>query len=186
MEWILGVKKKKDGESDEDRILQNLNFFEEGESIPARESECKEGKTVPRQHFTEDTLLNAMEHASADEMPENAEHKGIGTPATRAGTIEKLVRIGFVERKGDKKTKYLIPTHKGTALITVMPEEIQSASMTAEWEQKLLQIEKDDYSSGQFMKEISELVTELVNTYEKYPITFEKERKYSYGKKKKK
>ncbi len=68
----------------------------------------------------------------------------------------------------------------------MIPEAIQSASMTAEWEQKLLQIEKDDYSSGQFMKEISELITELVNTYEKYPITFEKERKYSYGKKKKK
>ena len=61
-----------------------------------------------------------MEHASADEMPEDAEHKGIGTPATRAGVIEKLVRVGFVERKGDKKSMSLIPTHKGTALITVM------------------------------------------------------------------
>ena len=124
--------------------------------------------------------------AGSDETPDEAERKGLGTPATRAGIIEKLVRIGFIERRGDKKTKYLVPTQKGETLITVIPEAIQSASMTAEWEQKLLQIEKDDYSSGQFMKEISELITELVNTYEKYPITFEKERKYSYGKKKKK
>ena len=63
-----------------------------------------------------------METAGADEMPDEAERKGLGTPATRAGIIEKLVRIGFLERKGDKKTKYLIPTHKGTALVTVMPE----------------------------------------------------------------
>lgn len=88
----------------------------------------KEGKTSPKKHFTEDTL-SAMEHASADEMPDEAKHQGIGTPATRAGTIEKLVRTGFVERKGDKKTKYLIPTPKGVALITVMPEQIQSPSM---------------------------------------------------------
>lgn len=71
-------------------------------------------------------------------MPEDAERKGLGTPATRAGIIEKLVRIGFLERQGDKKAKYLIPTHKGTALVTVMPEQIQSASMTADWEEKLI------------------------------------------------
>lgn len=76
-------------------------------------------------------------------MPEEVERKGIGTSATRAATIEKLVRIGFVERKGNKKTKYLLPTHKGVALITVMPEQIQSPSMTAEWEQKLLDVEKE-------------------------------------------
>lgn len=110
-------------------------------------------------------MLSAMEHASADEMPEEAEHKGIGTPATRAGTIEKLVRIGFVERKGDKKTKYLIPTHKGTALITVMPEEIQSASMTADWEEKLIDIERKTYSADEFIREISLMITELVQTY---------------------
>lgn len=110
-------------------------------------------------------MLSAMEHASSDEMPEDAEHKGIGTPATRAGTIEKLVRIGFVERKGDKKTKYLIPTHKGTALITVMPEEIQSASMTADWEEKLIDIERKKFSADEFIREISAMITELVQTY---------------------
>lgn len=75
-------------------------------------------------------------------MPDEVERKGLGTPATRAGVIEKLVRIGFVERQGNKKTKYLVTTDKGTSLITVMTEQIQSASMTAEWEQKLLEVEK--------------------------------------------
>ena len=107
-----------------------------------------------------------MEKAGADETPDEAERKGLGTPATRAGIIEKLVRVGFVERKGDKKTKYLVPTHKGIALITVIPEEIQSPSMTAEWEQKLLQIEKGGVNPDDFMEEISQMITELVNTYE--------------------
>ena len=164
-EWFFVAKKEDTADSDEGRILDNLNFFEEGKSLPVREPEVKEGKTSPKKHFTEDTLLSAMEHASADEMPEDAEHKGIGTPATRAGTIEKLVRIGFVERKGDKKTKYLIPTHKGIALITVMPEEIQSASMTADWEEKLIDIERKKYSADEFIREIGAMITELVQTY---------------------
>ena len=87
----------------------------EGQMIPIIEVTCKEGKTKPKVHFTEDTLLSAMERAGADETPDEVERKGLGTPATRAGVIEKLVRIGFIERKGDKKTKYLIPTQKGTA-----------------------------------------------------------------------
>ncbi len=164
-EWFFVTKKEDTADSDEGRILDNLNFFEEGKSLPVREPEVKKGKTSPKKHFTEDTLLSAMEHASADEMPDDAEHKGIGTPATRAGTIEKLVRIGFVERKGDKKTKYLIPTHKGTALITVMPEEIQSASMTADWEEKLIDIERKKYSADEFIREIGAMITELVQTY---------------------
>lgn len=164
-EWFFVAKKEETGESDAGRILDNLTFFEEGKTLPVREPEIKEGKTSPKKHFTEDTLLSAMEHAGAEEMPEDAEHKGIGTPATRAGTIEKLVRIGFVERKGDKKTKYLIPTHKGTALITVMPEEIQSASMTADWEEKLVDIEKKKFSADEFIREISAMITELVQTY---------------------
>ncbi len=137
----------------------------------------KTGKTVPPKSYTEDTLLSAMERAGSDEIPDEAERKGLGTPATRAGTIEKLVRIGFIERRGDKKTKYLVPTLKGEKLISVIPEAIQSASMTAEWEQKLLKLEKDDYSADQFMKEIEELINELVDTYEKYPVSFESERK---------
>lgn len=116
--------------------------------------------------FTEDTLLSAMEKAGADETPDEAERKGLGTPATRAGIIEKLVNIGFIERKGDKKTKYLYPTHKGIALITVIPEVIQSASMTAEWEQKLLEIEKGGFDADEFMNEIEHMINDLVETYE--------------------
>ena len=108
-----------------------------------------------------------METAGADEMPEDAERKGLGTPATRAATIEKLVRIGFLERKGDKKTKHLISTHKGTALVTVMPEQIQSPSMTADWEEKLLMIERGEYDSNAFLKEIQDMISALVQTYEK-------------------
>ena len=78
-----------------------------------------------------------MESAGAEEMPEDVERKGIGTPATRAAIIEKLVQKGFVERKGDKKAKALVPTDKGRALAAVVPEQIQSPSMTAEWEEKL-------------------------------------------------
>lgn len=107
-----------------------------------------------------------MENAGADEIPDEAERKGLGTPATRAGIIEKLVRTGFIERKGEKKTKYLVPTHKGEALITVVPESIQSASMTAEWEQKLLEIEKNNYPSDSFMDEIEQMVKTLLETYE--------------------
>lgn len=107
-----------------------------------------------------------MESAGAKDMPDEVERKGLGTPATRAGVIEKLVRIGFVERQGSKKTKYLVPTEKGTSLITVMPERIQSASMTAEWEQKLLEVEKQDIASEDFMAEIKDMIVDLIETYE--------------------
>ena len=167
--WILGTKAESDSDGNEtdqnkDFILQGV--FDQGKSLPVQKPELKEGKTTAKKHFTEDTLLSAMEHASAEEMPDDAEHKGIGTPATRAGTIEKLVRIGFVERKGDKKTKYLIPTHKGAALITVIPEQIQSPTMTADWEQKLIEIKQKKYEASAFMAEINEMITDLVKTYQ--------------------
>ena len=140
---------------------------------PVEESECgilnaelKEGQTAPPKHFTEDTLLHSMETASADSMPEGVERQGIGTPATRAATIEKLVQKGFLERKGDKKTKVLLPTDKGKALITVMPEEIQSADMTADWETKLLRVERGEMEPETFMTEIKDMISSLVNTTE--------------------
>ena len=129
-------------------------------------AELKEGQTSPPKHFTEDLLLHAMETASADSMPEGVERQGIGTPATRAATIEKLVQKGFLERKGTKKTKVLLPTDKGKALITVMPEEIQSPEMTADWETKLLQIERGEKEPETFMTEIKEMISSLVNTTE--------------------
>ena len=103
-----------------------------------------------------------METASADSMPEGVERQGIGTPATRAATIEKLVQKGFLERKGDKKMKVLLPTDKGKALITVMPEEIQSPEMTADWETKLLRIERGEMDPKEFMTEINTMITALV------------------------
>ena len=128
--------------------------------------ELKGGRTTPPKRFTEDTLLQSMEAAGAEDMPEDVERRGIGTPATRAAVIEKLVQKGFVERKGEKKTKVLVPTDKGSALIAVVPEQIQSPSMTAEWEEKLLGIEKGGYAPDAFMREIEAQVRDLVETYE--------------------
>ena len=129
-------------------------------------AELKEGQTSPPKSYTEDTLLSAMQAAGADSMPEGGERRGIGTPATRAATIEKLVQKGFLERKGNKKTKVLLPTDKGKALITVMPEEIQSPEMTADWETKLLQIERSEMEPETFMTEIKEMISSLVTTTE--------------------
>ena len=151
-----------------------LNRKQELTALPnAAENECgilnaelKEGQTSPPKHFTEDTLLHAMETASVDGMPEGVERQGIGTPATRAATIEKLVQKGFLERKGNKKTKVLLPTDKGKALITVMPEEIQSPEMTADWETKLLRIERGEMEPSEFMTEINTMITELVKNTE--------------------
>ncbi len=121
----------------------------------------KEGKTTPPKHYTEESLLAAMETAGAEDMPDDAERKGLGTPATRAGILEKLVAVGFVERKGDNRTKHLIPTDKGTALITVLPEQLQSPLLTADWEQRLKRIERGEEEAAQFMSDIRGMVIAL-------------------------
>ena len=162
--WKIFSEKKNNQDKESEKQLLSLTV---GEGLSVHSAEIKEGKTSPPKHFTEDTLLQSMETAGAEEMPEDAERKGLGTPATRAATIEKLVRIGFLERKGDKKTKHLLPTHKGTALVTVMPEQIQSPSMTADWEEKLLMIERGEYDGDAFLKEIQNMIFALVQTYEK-------------------
>ena len=162
--WKAYVKKNSSTKIDEKE--QELPSVSVGDEMTVNGTEIKEGKTSPPKHYTEDTLLQSMETAGADEMPDEVERKGLGTPATRAGIIEKLVRIGFLERKGDKKTKHLIPTHKGTALVTVMPEQIQSPSMTADWEEKLLLIEKGEYASEDFMDEIKDVIAGLIQNYE--------------------
>ena len=162
--WKALARKSDSTKSDEKE--QALPSVSVGDEMAVISTEIKEGKTSPPKHYTEDTLLQSMETAGADEMPDEVERKGLGTPATRAGIIEKLVRIGFLERKGDKKTKHLIPTHKGTALVTVMPEQIQSPSMTADWEEKLLLIEKGEYASEDFMDEIKDVIAGLIQNYE--------------------
>ena len=129
-------------------------------------AELKEGQTSPPKHYNEDLLLSAMQSAGADSMEDDVERTGIGTPATRAATIEKLVQKGFLERKGNRKSKILLPTEKGRALVTVMPEQIQSPEMTADWGNKLLRIERGEMEPEEFMTEIKEMVSSLVNTTE--------------------
>ena len=151
------------GKQKEQVVLPDV---QEQSQCSVADAELKEGQTSPPKSYTEDTLLSAMQAAGADSMPEGVERQGIGTPATRAATIEKLVQKGFLERKGTKKTKVLLPTDKGKALITVMPEEIQSPEMTADWETKLLQIERGEMEPSEFMIEINTMISSLVKTTE--------------------
>lgn len=136
--------------------------------LPVKTS-IQEGKTTPPKSYTEATLLSAMENAGAEETPNDAERKGLGTPATRAGIIEKLVKTGQIERKKGKKGCVLLPTQKGVSLITVLPEELQSPLLTAEWEQKLKQIEKGELDSTLFLEEIMEMVQGLVHSSHPVP-----------------
>lgn len=136
--------------------------------LPVKTS-IQEGKTSPPKSYTEATLLSAMENAGAEETPDDAERKGLGTPATRAGIIEKLVKTGQIERKKGKKSCVLLPTQKGVSLITVLPEELQSPLLTAEWEQKLKQIERDELESTLFLQEITEMVRGLVQSSHSVP-----------------
>ena len=158
--------RKPSEEAEKNAGAGELPELSEGMTLELAGVDLKEGKTSPPKRFTEDLLLSAMESASSDEFPAGVERKGIGTPATRAAIIEKLVQKGFIERRGDKKTKYLCSTDKGNALVTVVPEQIQSPSMTADWEEKLLKIEHGEYDSDAFMEEISSMVSGLVKTYE--------------------
>ena len=138
--------------------------LEEGQLLSVAGVYVKEGKTTPPKHFTEDSLLAAMETAGARDMPEDAERRGLGTPATRAATLEKLVSTGFVERKKAKKTVNLLPTQIGTSLITVLPEQLQSPQLTAEWEHRLKEIEHGTLNPGDFMDGITAMLHELVRT----------------------
>ena len=103
-----------------------------------------------------------MEKAGAEDMPDDVERRGIGTPATRAGILEKLVSAGFVERKKAKKITSLIPTQAGTSLITVLPEALQSPLLTADWEHRLSEVEKGELSPEYFLAGIAALVGDLL------------------------
>lgn len=147
----------------EEKADKPLPIVNQGDSFTVK-SAIHEGKTSPPKAYTDDTLLSAMENANNAEV--DTDMKGIGTPATRAGIMEKLIKTGLVERTGDKKVKQFIPTHKGIALITVLPEVIQSPLLTAEWEEKLKQIELGEMNADEFMGDISKMTTSLVKTYE--------------------
>ena len=147
-------------EKTEENALPELT---EGEILDSKDISVSEGKTQPPKHYTEDTVLSAMENVK--DIPDEAERKGLGTPATRAGIIEKLVSVGFVTREKGKKSTNLIPTGIGTSLITVLPEELQSPLLTAEWEEQLLQIEKGELSPDKFLMNIEAMVKGIVTDY---------------------
>ena len=153
-------------EPDKEAESKELPELTEGQSLPLTDAAVKEGKTSPPKHFTEDTLLSAMETAGKEDMPEDAERKGLGTPATRAGILEKLVSAGFLERKKSKKTVQLMPSHDAVSLITVLPEQLQSPLLTAEWEYRLGEIERGELSPEDFMAGISAMLRDLVGTYQ--------------------
>ena len=146
-----------------------LPALTEGQTLPVEKAAVKEGKTTPPKHFTEDTLLAAMETAGAKDMPEDAERKGLGTPATRAETLEKLVAVGFVERRKGKKAVTLLPTPTAAALAAVLPEELQSPLLTAEWEYKLKQIERGELDAAEYMAGIADMVRGMVADYTPVP-----------------
>ena len=152
-----------------EQVDKPLPDLVEGAALPAPAGEVTEGKTKPPAAYSEDTLLHAMETAGGQDMPEDAERKGIGTPATRAAMIEKLVAGGFVERKKGRKTVSLVPVQAGVSLVTILPEQLQSPLLTAEWEHKLGRIERGELSPDAFLAEITQMVQTLVAEYQPVP-----------------
>lgn len=147
---------KKD--SDDTKKLPELT---EGMTITVEDTRVSEHFTQPPKHYTEDSLLSAMERAGSEDMDDDVERKGLGTPATRADIIEKLVKDGFVKRE----KKQMIPTKDGMKLITVLPDVVKSPKLTADWENELTQVSKGEVSAGQFMSGIKAMVSDLVKTY---------------------
>ena len=144
----------------EEEVLNTLPELAEGQSFSVT-ANVSEHFTSPPKAYTEDTLLSAMERAGAEDMPENAERKGLGTPATRAAILEKLAQMGFVQRKG----KQLVPTKDGINLAVILPESLTSPALTAEWENRLTEIAKGNADPDEFMAEIEAQVRQLVKTY---------------------
>ena len=158
--FLSTLKQKPEKDDPEAAALPSIT---EGQSLSGCKAAVREGTTSPPKHFTEDLLLSAMEHASAEEFAEikDVERTGLGTPATRAGVIEKLVRGGFLERKG----RQLLPTKKGHNLIVVLPDSIKSAKLTAEWEASLKEVERGERSADDFLSGIERMTADLVESY---------------------
>ena len=192
--YRMGLKESKP--EDDENTDASLPVLQEGQIFETVSASVREGKTSPPKHYTEDSLLAAMETAGAnyrvptkptdfvgkggaaerasfsplggnercgtcDDAPEDAERKGLGTPATRAATLEKLVSAGFVQRK----KKQLIPTEKGTNLILVLPDNIKSPTLTAEWESMLKQVERGELATDSFMGQIADMSRTLVKEH---------------------
>ena len=139
--------------------------YEEGMRIFPVKAEKTTHYTSPPKPFNEDTLLAAMETAGNKEFDSETEKKGLGTPATRASIIEKLVSSGYAQRKG----KQILPSTEGKELVKVMPEHLKSAVMTAEWENQLLMMEKGQITDTQFMGEITSLVRKILEVCREIP-----------------
>ena len=149
-------------DSDEEaEAVRELPELCEGQTFADVAASVTEHFTTPPKPYTEDTLLSAMERAGAEDMPEDAERQGLGTPATRASILEKLVQMGFVERKG----KQLLPTKDGHNLVCVLPEVLTSPQLTAEWETKLTAIAKGEADPEGFMVGIEEMTRNLISRY---------------------
>ena len=146
---------------EKEEIEKVLPAVNENDIISPVFSSVTEHYTTPPKQYTEDTLLSAMETAGNEEFDDDTEKKGLGTPATRAGIIEKLVKSGFIERKG----KSLVPTKDGNNLVCVLPEQITSPSMTAEWENTLMQIERGNADADKFLAGIVDMTASLVKAY---------------------
>lgn len=155
--WRRFEDKKAD--KDENPVLNNKG------SLNDYELYIKEGSTSSAKHYTEDTLLAAMENAGRESMPTDAERRGLGTPATRAATLEKLVTTKFMERKKSGRIDRLIPSESGNSIITVIPEELQSPLLTAEWESRLKAIENGEERPEQFMTDITLMLEDLIAKY---------------------
>ena len=152
------LKQKPDEDTESEK---NLPSFTEGQRFDALAASITEHTTTPPKSHTEDTLLLAMERAGNEGTAADAERKGLGTPATRAAVIEKLIRAGFVERKG----KQLIPTKDGNNLVCVLPDVLTSPKLTAEWENSLTQIAKGNTAADDFMRGIEDITRGLVKAY---------------------
>ena len=152
---------QKEAETDGETDISVVNILDElfeGMTLMEHTTEKSKHYTVPQKPYTEDTLLAAMEKAGRREMEEDVERKGIGTPATRAATIEKLVSAGYIQRKG----KMLFPTAEGTILCDILPDKMKSASLTAAWENRLLAIERGTADAGSFKEDIIGDVNSMV------------------------
>lgn len=160
-EKVKSVLKSKNTDDEEKDDTKSLPEITQGNSFENVTADKSEHWTSPPKPFTEDTLLSAMEHAGQDNYDDDTEKKGLGTPATRAGTIEGLVQHGYAERKGKKITA----TEKGVNLINVVPDEVKSPKLTADWEMQLQQIERGEYSADSFMDDITSFVKEICTKY---------------------
>ena len=160
--FMATLKKKADTEDDEENALSlDVPPFAEGRTFDNPQAAVTEHFTTPPKPHNEASLLSAMERAGNEETDPDAERRGLGTPATRAAIIEKLVKGGFVERKG----KQLIPTKSGIELVCVLPEVLTSPQLTADWENNLTQIAKGNADPDSFMTGIETMTRELVSTY---------------------